>query len=230
MSQSYNNIDGLLLLDKAFGITSFEAVHKIKKVLNVEKTGHSGTLDPAATGLLLVLVGKATKLQAKFMKKDKVYLSSFLLGVVTDSGDLDGSVISENSISNINIEKIRETVKMFEGEISQIPPMYSALKYNGKKLCELARQGIEVERKPRKVTIKKFEVFSFDEGIVKVKIECSSGTYIRTLAQDLGNVLKCGATVKTLRREKIDIFDIKDALRFKDADSVGKIIKKLIPL
>ncbi|GMO52098.1 MAG: hypothetical protein Ta2C_02280 [Candidatus Endomicrobiellum trichonymphae] len=230
MSQSYNNIDGLLLLDKPFGITSFDAVYKIKKVLNVEKTGHCGTLDPASTGLLLVLMGKATKLQAKFMKKDKVYLSSFLLGMVTNSGDLDGKVISENSVLNINIEKIKKMVEMFEGEIFQIPPMYSALKYNGKKLCELARQGIEVERKPRKVTIKKFEVLSYDGDIVKVRIECSSGTYIRTLAQDLGNVLKCGATVKTLRREKIDIFDIKDALRFKDTDSADKIIKKLIPL
>ncbi|GHT07194.1 hypothetical protein AGMMS5026_08900 [Endomicrobiia bacterium] len=230
MSQSYNNIDGLLLLDKPFGITSFDAVYKIKKVLNVEKTGHCGTLDPASTGLLLVLMGKATKLQAKFMKKDKVYLSSFLLGMVTDSGDLDGKVISENSVLNINIEKIKKMVEMFEGETFQIPPMYSALKYNGKKLCELARQGIEVERKPRKVTIKKFEVLSYDGDIVKVRIECSSGTYIRTLAQDLGNVLKCGATVKTLRREKIDIFDIKDALRFKDTDSADKIIKKLIPL
>ncbi|GHT08956.1 hypothetical protein AGMMS49532_05490 [Endomicrobiia bacterium] len=230
MSQSYNNIDGLLLLDKPFGITSFDAIYKIKKVLNVEKTGHCGTLDPASTGLLLVLMGKATKLQAKFMKKDKVYLSSFLLGMVTNSGDLDGKVISENSVLNINIEKIKKMVEMFEGEIFQIPPMYSALKYNGKKLCELARQGIEVERKPRKVTIKKFEVLSYDGDIVKVRIECSSGTYIRTLAQDLGNVLKCGATVKTLRREKIDIFDIKDALRFKDTDSADKIIKKLIPL
>jgi tRNA pseudouridine55 synthase len=230
MSQSYNNIDGLLLLDKPFGITSFEAVHRIKKILNVEKTGHCGTLDPAATGLLLVLVGKATKLQAEFMKKDKVYLSSFFLGMVTDSGDLDGNIISESSISNINIERIKKTVEIFENEILQIPPMYSALKHNGKKLCELARQGIEVERKPRKVTIKKFEVLSYDEGIVKVRIECSSGTYIRTLAQDLGNVLKCGATVKTLRREKIDIFDIRDALRFKDTDNVDKITEKLIPL
>lgn len=230
MSQSYNSIDGLLLLDKPFGITSFEAVYKIKKVLNVEKIGHCGTLDPAATGLLLVLVGKATKLQAKFMKKDKVYLSSFFLGMVTDSGDLDGNIISKSSVSNVNIERIKKMVEMFEGEIFQIPPMYSALKYNGKKLYELARRGIEVERKPRKVTIKKFEVFSYDEGIVKVRIECSSGTYIRALAQDLGNVLKCGATVKTLRREKIGMLDIKDALGFKDTDSISKIIEKLIPL
>ncbi|MDR3275180.1 MAG: tRNA pseudouridine(55) synthase TruB [Endomicrobium sp.] len=224
----YNDFSGLLLLDKPPGITSFKAAHKIKKVLNVKKTGHCGTLDLAASGLLLILIDKATKLQDKFMKKDKVYTSSFFLGTVTDSGDLDGNVISKMDIMNINIDKIKKAAKTFEGEISQIPPMHSALKYKGKKLYELARQGIEVERSPRKITIEQFNVLSYNGGIVKVTIKCSSGTYIRTLAYDLGNILGCGAAVKTLRREKIDIFDVKDALKFEDTDNIDMIKKKII--
>ncbi|MDR3071501.1 MAG: tRNA pseudouridine(55) synthase TruB [Endomicrobium sp.] len=231
MAEVYNDISGLLLLDKPVGITSFKVVHGIRKILNVKKTGHCGTLDPAATGLLLVLVGKATQLQDKFIKKDKVYTSSFLMGTVTDSGDLEGNVIVKNSIANVDLEKIKKAAKMLEGEILQVPPMYSALKYGGKRLYELARQGIVVERQPRKITIKKFEVFSYDEeGIVNVGIVCSSGTYVRVLAQDLGNILKCGATVQTLRREKIGIFNVKDALKFEGLGDVAEIMKNLVPV
>ncbi|MDR3195656.1 MAG: tRNA pseudouridine(55) synthase TruB [Endomicrobium sp.] len=226
MAKIYNDISGIALLDKPSGITSFKAVLKIKKALNVKKTGHCGALDPAATGLLLVLIGKATKLQAEFMKKDKLYTSSFILGTVTDTGDLDGNVISQKDISDINIEKIKEAAKCFIGEISQIPPMYSALKHKGKKLYELARQGVEIERKPRKIVINEFDIISYCNGVVNVRVSCSSGTYIRTLAQDLGNVLGCGATVKTLRRERIDGFDVKDALKYEDCEDVNKIIKK----
>jgi len=229
MTQTYNDISGLLLLDKPLNITSFKVTDKVKRILNVKKTGHCGTLDSAATGLLLILIDKATKLQDKFMKKDKVYVSSFLLGTVTDSGDLDGNVISRNDVSNINVKLIKKMTETFKGEIFQIPPMYSSLKRNGRRLYEFARRGIEIEREARKVIIKNFDVLSYKEGIVKVRIECSSGTYIRTLAQDLGDALKCGATVKTLRREKIDVFDVKDALKFEDVHNIDKIIKKLIP-
>ncbi|MDR1720877.1 MAG: tRNA pseudouridine(55) synthase TruB [Endomicrobium sp.] len=229
MAQIYDDISGLLLLDKPSNITSFKVAHRIKRILNVKKAGHCGTLDPAATGLLLILVGKATKLQDRFMKKDKVYISSFLLGMITDSGDLDGNIVSRSNISNIDIKVIKALAKTFKGEVFQTPPMYSALKYNGKKLYEFARQGVEIERKSREIMIKRFDILSYNDGIVRVRIECSSGTYIRTLAQDLGNVLKCGATVKMLRREKIGIFDVKDALKFEEADSADKIIKNLIP-
>jgi len=225
----YDNISGLLLLDKPSNITSFKVVHKIKRVLNVKKVGHCGTLDPAATGLLLILVGKATKLQDKFMKEDKVYVGSFLLGVTTDSGDLDGKVISKNDFSNIDIKMIMRVTELFKGEIFQVPPMYSALKRNGRKFYEFARCGIEIKREPRKVIIKEFDVLSYNEDNIKVRIECSSGTYIRALAQDFGNVLKCGATVKTLRRERVGAFNVKDALDFEDADDTDKIIRKLIP-
>lgn len=224
-----NDISGLLLLDKPSNITSFKVVDKIKKVLNVKKVGHCGTLDPAATGLLLILIGKSTKLQSKFMKEDKVYMSSFLLGVVTDSGDLDGKVISKNNIPNVDIRMIKRVAKIFKGEVFQIPPMYSALKCNGRKLYEFARHGIEIRREPRKIVIREFDVLSYNEDIIEVRIECSSGTYIRTLAQDFGNVLKCGATVKALRREKIGVFNVKDALKFEDVNDTDKILSELIP-
>ncbi|MDR3281975.1 MAG: tRNA pseudouridine(55) synthase TruB [Endomicrobium sp.] len=228
MSKNYNDVSGLLLLDKPLNITSFKVTHRIKKILNVEKTGHCGTLDPLATGLLLILVGKATKLQYKFMKEDKVYVSSFLLGVVTDTGDLGGKIIFKKNISSINFENVKKAIRLFKGEIFQIPPMYSALKNKGIKLYELARQGIEIERSPRKVVIKNFDLLSYGGNVARVRIECSTGTYIRSLARNLGDVLGCGATVKTLRREKIGVFNIKDALKFEYAEDVEAVKSRFI--
>lgn len=224
----HNSLSGMLLLDKPFGITSFKAAHKIKKTLNVKKTGHCGTLDPAATGLLLILVGSATKLQDNFMKKDKVYSTSISLGIVTDTGDMEGKVIKECEYRHIKPCEIKKVLKMFEGEIEQIPPMFSALKYKGKKLYELARKGIEVERNPRKVIIKKIDFVAYKKGILKIEVACSSGTYIRTLAQDIGNKLGCGATVKELRRKKIGNFNVKKALKEKYFNDVKKIKSKII--
>ena len=227
---TYNDISGMLLIDKPVGITSFKAAHKIKKILNVKKTGHCGTLDPLATGLLLVLIGKATKLQDEFMKRDKVYRASFLLGTVTDSGDLDGKIISKHSAESICKADAVKALKHFEGEIEQIPPMFSALKHKGKKLYELARKGIEVERKPRKVIIKSIELLSFKNSIADVRVECSSGTYIRTLAKDFGEILGCGATVAKLRREKIGSFDVKDAVKPEDLENLEALKSKFIPI
>lgn len=229
MSSCYNDISGMLLVDKPSNITSFKVVKVLKKILNVKKAGHCGTLDPLANGLLLVLFGKATKLQNKFMKKDKVYSSSFLLGVTTDTYDLDGNITSIKEIPNINDEKIKMLVNKFKGEILQVPPMYSALKVKGKKLCILARKGIEVKRDARKITIYGFDVLSFDKNIINVRVHCSSGTYVRCLAKDLGSFLGCGAVVKTLRREKISNFDIKDAMLFSNDIESGKILKSIIP-
>lgn len=223
-----NDISGMLLFDKPKGYTSFKAVSKIRKILNIKKAGHCGTLDPAATGLLLILAGKATKLQDKFMKQDKVYLSSFLLGTMTDSGDLDGNIIQKKEVIGIDIVKIQEAVNRFTGEIEQIPPMYSALKYNGKKLYELARKGITVERKPRKVTIKNIDIISFDGITLEVRVGCSSGTYIRTLAEDIGNVLGCGAVVSGLRREKIGDFSVDGALKDSDLENAASVINNVI--
>ncbi|MCL1972420.1 MAG: tRNA pseudouridine(55) synthase TruB [Endomicrobia bacterium] len=225
-----NDISGMLLFDKPEGWTSFKAVNKIRKILNIKKAGHCGTLDPSATGLLLVLTGTSTKLQNKFMKQDKVYLSTFLLGTITDSGDLDGNIIEKNEVKDINLEKVIKAADCFKGEIEQIPPMYSALKHKGKKLYELAREGITVERKPRKVTIKNIDIISFDGINVEVRVECTSGTYIRTLAEDIGKILGCGAAVSRLRREKIGNFSVDDAMKESGLENTDLIIKNIISI
>ncbi|MDR3113301.1 MAG: tRNA pseudouridine(55) synthase TruB [Endomicrobium sp.] len=223
-------LQGLLLFDKPAGITSFTAVHQIKKILNVKKAGHCGTLDPAATGLLLILTGKSTKLQDCFMKKDKVYRTSFLLGTATDTNDLDGAVVCKKDFSGITADIIEKALDNFRGEILQTPPMYSAIKHKGQKLYELARKGITVERKPRKVFIKEAKLLSYDNGTLDLRIECSSGTYIRSIAHDLGEMIECGAAVASLRREKIGNYDVKDAITQKDFDDKEKIIAKIIKI
>ncbi|MDR3112149.1 MAG: tRNA pseudouridine(55) synthase TruB [Elusimicrobiota bacterium] len=227
MQKVYNEISGAILIDKPFGITSFQTVSKIRKILNVKKCGHCGTLDPLATGLLIVLIGKSVKLQDSFMKKDKVYSCSFLLGTTTNSGDLDGKTTSQKSFSHITLKDVQKSALKFTGEILQIPPMFSALKYKGKKLYELARKGIEVKRTPRKITVHYFSITSYNDGIAEAKIKCSSGTYIRSLAQDLGNDLGCGAVVKSLRREKIGNFDIKDSLLFNEIQNANKLMENV---
>jgi tRNA pseudouridine55 synthase len=220
-------LQGLLLIDKPAGITSFAAVHKIKKILNVKKAGHCGTLDPAATGLLLILIGKATKLQDGFMKKDKVYMTEFLLGTVTDTNDLDGAIICQKDFSGITQDIIEKALDNFRGEILQTPPMYSAIKHKGQKLYELARKGITIERKPRKIFIKEAKLLSYNKGLLGLRIECSSGTYIRSIAHDLGETLGCGATVSSLRREKIGDYDVKDAVTQEDFNDREKIAAKI---
>ncbi|MDR2192436.1 MAG: tRNA pseudouridine(55) synthase TruB [Endomicrobium sp.] len=227
MPEISETLQGLLLIDKPAGLTSFAVAHKIKNILNVKKTGHCGTLDPAATGLLLILVGRAVKMQETFMKKDKVYTSSFLLGTVTDTGDLDGNIVSKKDFSDITQDMIEKELNRFKGEILQTPPMYSAINHNGQKLYKLARKGITVERKPRKVFIKEAKLLSYNNGTIDVRIECSSGTYIRSIAADLGEVLGCGASVSALRREKIDIYDVKDAVTQKDFGDKEKIIANI---
>ncbi|MDR3048744.1 MAG: tRNA pseudouridine(55) synthase TruB [Elusimicrobiota bacterium] len=225
-----NDFSGMLLLDKPIGIASFKAVYIIRKTLNAKKCGHCGTLDPIASGLLLVLINKAAKLQDKFMKQDKVYSSSFLLGTTTDSLDLSGKIIEQKDFSKIKLDDIKKAIKTFIGEIEQIPPMFSAIKIGGKRLYKLARQGISIERKPRKVKVHNIEILSFAPPILNLRIECSSGTYIRTLSDDLGKVLGCGAVVQGLRREKIGNFDIKDAINQDDFRNIDKIKNKTIPM
>ncbi|MDR0822382.1 MAG: tRNA pseudouridine(55) synthase TruB [Endomicrobium sp.] len=225
-----NDFSGLLLLDKPIGITSFKAVHIVRKTLNAKKCGHCGTLDPTASGLLLVLINKATKLQDRFMKQDKTYSSSFLLGTTTDTLDLSGKIIEQKDFGKIKLDDINKALKNFVGEIEQIPPMFSAIKIDGERLYKLARQGISIERKPRKVKIHNIEIISFLPPVLNLRIECSSGTYIRTLADDLGKILSCGAAVKNLRREKIGNFDVKDAISQDDFRDIDKIKNKTIPL
>lgn len=205
------NISGYILANKPKGITSFGLVKQIKRQLNVKKAGHCGTLDPAASGLMIIVVGKYTKLQDKFMKQDKVYLAEVKLGIKTDSGDLDGNIISRSDYSHITKEKIEQVCKSFVGEIDQIPPMYSALKVKGRKLYELARKGITVERKPRHITVYSINLIDFCDDIFTIRVKCSSGTYIRTLAEDIGKKLNVDTVLNNLVREQIGEYKLSDA-------------------
>lgn len=207
-----NDYCGLLLVNKPSGITSFKLVNTIRKKLQIKKAGHCGTLDPLASGLMLVLLGKATKMQDNFMKKDKVYLADIRLGMRTESGDLDGNIVSESDYSHVTNEKIKDVCAGFTGEIEQIPPMFSALKVGGRKLCDLARKGIEIERKARKIMIYSIDILDFFNGIIKIRVKCSSGTYIRTLAEDIGKKLKTDAVLNNLVREEIGDYSLTEAV------------------
>ena len=216
MQYKYNDFYGFILVNKPVGITSFKLVYIIKKKLNVKKVGHCGTLDPLASGLMIVLVGKYTKLQEKFMKQDKVYLATIKLGIKTDSGDLDGKIISQSDYSHIKKIDIKNALNSFIGKISQIPPMYSALKVNGKKLYELARKGITIERKPREITIYNIDFLDFKKDTFSIRIKCSSGTYIRTLAEDIGKKINTDTVLINLVREEIGNYKISSAVNIDD--------------
>lgn len=207
-----NDCSGLIIVNKPAGITSFKLVSIIKRILNVKKAGHCGTLDPLASGLMLILVGKATKAQDSFMKQDKVYLADIRLGLKTDSGDLAGKIISQSSYDHITEDQIIKVCKSFEGLIEQTPPMFSALKVKGKKLYELARQGITIDRKKRNVTIYSIDVLGLSDNIINIRVKCSSGTYIRTLAEDIGEKLGTDAVLNNLIREEIGVYSLKDSL------------------
>ena len=212
----YNDFSGLILVNKPVGITSFKLVHIIRKKLKVKKAGHCGTLDPLASGLMIVLVGKYTKLQDKFMKQDKVYSATVKLGLKTDSGDLDGKIISQSNYSHVTKDLIEQTCKSFTGKIEQVPPMYSALKVNGQKLYELARKGITVERKPREITIYNIDLTDYKKDNFSIRVKCSSGTYIRTLAEDIGTKLKTDTVLTNLVREEIGKYKLTDAINIDD--------------
>ncbi len=212
----YNDFSGLILVNKPIGITSFKLVHIIKKKLKVKKVGHCGTLDPLASGLMIVLVGKYTKFQDKFMKQDKIYYATIKLGIRTDSGDLDGKTISQSDYSHITKELIEQACNSFIGKTKQIPPMYSALKVNGQKLYELARKGITIERKPREITIYNIDLIDYQKDTFSIRVKCSSGTYIRTLAQDIGTKLNTDTVLINLVREEIGNYKLANAINIDD--------------
>ncbi|MBQ4631436.1 MAG: tRNA pseudouridine(55) synthase TruB [Clostridia bacterium] len=205
-----NNINGIIIVDKPRGFTSHDVVNVIRKIYGTRKVGHTGTLDPDATGVFPVCLGKATKVCDMLTFSDKEYVARVRLGVVTDTQDMSGTVL-ETSEVNVNEEELLSAVSEFIGEIEQIPPMYSALKVGGQKLCDLARKGIEVERKPRKITIYEAEVSNFDGVEFSVRVFCSKGTYIRTLCHDIGQRLGCGAAMSELRRTKSSVFSLENA-------------------
>ena len=184
-------MDGIIVIKKEKDYTSFDVVAKLRGICRQKKIGHTGTLDPDATGVLPVCLGCGTKLCDMLMDTNKVYRATLLLGVTTDTQDTTGTVLEEKEVS-VDEEKVREVISTFTGTQMQIPPMYSALKVNGKKLCDLAREGIEVERKTREITISEIEIESVELPEIIMKVTCSKGTYIRTLCYDIGQRLGCG--------------------------------------
>ena len=195
-------VDGVLLLDKPVGFSSNDALIKAKRVLNAKKAGHTGTLDPFATGLLPLCFGEATKFSQDLLEADKTYNTTVHLGLNTDTGDTEGVVIQTRAV-DVTLEQIEAVLEQFRGPIAQVPPMYSALKRDGKPLYEYARAGITLEREARNVTIHKLELISYDAPFLKLSVKCSKGTYIRVLGQDIGEALGCGAHLNALRRTQV---------------------------
>lgn len=206
------NSGEILLIDKPFGWSSFKVIYKIRKSIPERKIGHSGTLDPKATGLLIICTGKKTKSISSFQDLNKSYSGTIRLGVASASMDLETEQIGINDLTNITEEKIFSAVKNFVGKITQMPPMFSAVKVGGKSLYHLARKGKTVERAPRQVTVYDFTVTKIQLPEVYFEITCSKGTYIRAIADDLGKLLGCGGIISSLRRTKIGDYSVDDAL------------------
>ncbi len=207
-----NELSGVLLVNKHKGVTSHDIVFKIRKLYGTKKVGHTGTLDPLATGVLPVLIGRSAKAAEYLLSENKKYIAEIKLGITTDTEDITGNILSKCDTYPTKNEFF-EACSHFEGEIDQVPPMYSALKVNGQKLVDLARKGIEIERKARKITIYSItpEVINEDEGLYRIEVACSKGTYIRTLCADIGAFLGCGATMKELQRTQSGDFKLENA-------------------
>ncbi len=201
----------VLLIDKPLRWTSFDVVQKLRNIIRIKKIGHAGTLDPLATGLLIICTGKFTKRINEYMAQEKEYTGTFTIGSTTPTYDLESEPENFRSYEDITEELIRETTKKFTGEILQVPPAHSAIKIKGKRVYELARQGKEVKIEPRRVTIKAFEIVNVDLPLVYFKVVCTTGTYIRSLAFDFGEALGCGAHLSSLCRTRIGEFLLKDA-------------------
>lgn len=199
-------VNGVLLLDKPKGISSNHALQRVRRLFEAQKAGHTGTLDPMATGLLPICLGEATKFSAHLLEADKMYRTRVELGVITDTGDAEGTVIEQREVPSLTAQDIETVLTRFRGEIEQVPPMYSALKHQGKKLYELAREGKHVERAARRVSVYDARLLGFEGTAFELEVSCSKGTYIRTLAEDIGQALGCGAHISQLRRLKTGPF------------------------
>lgn len=213
------NVNGVLLLDKPLGFSSNQALQKVKWLFQAAKAGHTGTLDPLATGVLPICLGEATKFAQYLTDADKTYDATIKLGVVTTTGDAEGDVISTLPV-NVTAKQFELACQPFLGEISQMPPMYSALKHEGKALYEYAREGIEIERKSRKVTIKAITVHGLVNGVAEITVTCSKGTYIRTLAEDIGHVLGCGGHLIALRRTATAAYPIDQTITLSQLEAL----------
>lgn len=201
----------VFLVDKPLEWTSFDVVKKIRNALRIKKVGHAGTLDPLATGLLIVCAGKQTKQIDSYMGQEKEYTGTFVIGSTTESFDLEKPIIPVADPSGVSLEKVKSAASQLTGDILQVPPMHSAIKVDGKRVYESARQGIEVKMEPRPVQVREFEITKFENNVVHFRISCSKGTYIRSLARDLGEILEVGAYMSSLCRTRIGNFKLSEA-------------------
>lgn len=224
--------DGLLLIDKPFGPSSHDVVGDIRRKFGFKKVGHGGTLDPYATGLLLILIGRGTSLSNQVMGCDKRYEGEILVGTETNTQDLEGEVVSELPYDLVTVERMREEAGKLTGDIYQVPPMASAIKKDGVPLYKLARKGETVERDPRLVHVYKFSITGYEAPVGRFDIVCGKGTYIRTLCHDLGQALGCGACMKSLRRTRCGAFPIEEALPLAEALALPKsrLLERVIPM
>jgi tRNA pseudouridine55 synthase len=206
----------VLLIDKPLEWTSYDVIRKLRKIINLKKIGHAGTLDPLATGLLIVCTGKFTKKINEYMSQEKEYTGTITLGAVTPTYDRESEPVEIKSVEGITEEMIKEKTKEFTGEILQTPPIHSAIKQKGKPVYLLARKGIDVVLEPRKITIKEFEITKCEMPVLSFKVVCSTGTYIRSLANDFGLALGCGGYLSELRRTRIGNFKVEDAITMEE--------------
>lgn len=219
--RAWKQVDGVLLLDKPIGLTSNDALQKARRLFSAAKGGHTGTLDPLATGLLPLCFGEATKFSADLLDADKTYEAELKLGVTTDSGDAEGEIIATAAV-DVAESDISRVLPQFTGDIEQIPPMHSALKRNGRPLYELARKGIEVEREPRAVTIYAIDLLNFAGDRLTLRVACSKGTYIRVLAADIGKALGCGAHLAGLRRTVVGDLDLARSVTLAELEALDE--------
>jgi tRNA pseudouridine55 synthase len=222
--------DGLLLVDKPSGPTSHDVVAKIRRHFRIEKVGHGGTLDPMATGLLVLLLGKGTKISERVMGHDKTYEGTLRLGVETDSQDAQGNVVAQTDPSAVDAEQIAAQFKLRLGDQMQMPPMVSAIKQNGVPLYKLARKGQTVERAPKLIHVYRFDLLDFAPPDARFRVECTKGTYVRTLAHDVGQALGVGAHLAQLRRTRIGKLDVANASPLDDLLALSSLQGKIIPL
>jgi tRNA pseudouridine55 synthase len=229
------DVHGIVLLNKTVGVTSNSELQTVKRLFNARKAGHTGSLDPIASGMLPICLGEATKVSAFLLDANKRYRALIKLGVRTNTGDADGEVIATSAVQGINAERLAACLKNFRGEIEQIPPMHSAIKRQGVPLYKLAHQGLEVEREPRIVTIHKLDLLRFEDDVLEVDVLCSKGTYIRTLAEDIGAALGCGAHVSALHRTAVSPFVAEqmvtmEELRSRAEQGFDALDKVLLPI
>ena len=228
-------IDGILLLDKSIEMTSNAALQKAKRLFGIKKAGHTGSLDPLATGMLPICFGEATKFSQFLLESDKYYRVTAQLGIKTATGDAEGEIIASRPVENVTASRLEILFQQFTGEIEQIPPMFSAIKQNGRPLYELARKGITVERKSRTVQIYRLQLIGFQDDHVEMEVHCSKGTYIRTLVEDIGESLGCGAFVSQLRRLAVapysnqKMYSLDDLSKIQENDSAG-LVSLLLPI